>query len=125
MQLDFHFDSGTEAVDDLHEPVHCETSEIRVANSRKIGSGDSGAPVGGAHAQAFAIKRTNDFGGEQRLELLNVRIFVSEIAKNIPASTYYFQLFVFHRSISFSFFSRSKIKSISRFGVLTPLVDFF
>ena len=60
MQLEFHFDPRTEPVDDRHETVHGEPSEVRVANARKIGCGDLGAAVGGTYAQAFPVERVDD-----------------------------------------------------------------
>jgi len=78
--------------------------------------------VRGAHGQALSVECLNDFGREDRLELLHVRVLVSQIAEHIPASAHYFQLFGFHRNISFNLFKRSLIRSISRFGVLLPWV---
>ena len=41
------------------------------------------------------------------------------------AAAHHFQLFAFHRTISFSLFKRSFISSTSRLGVLMPCADFF
>src|SRR6202030_2825837 len=54
--------------------------------------------------------RLDDFGSEDRLELLGIRVFVPEIPENIPAPSHHFQLFPFHHKISFSAFKRSSIR---------------
>jgi len=81
--------------------------------------------VGGAHAQAFPVQGLDDFGREYRLELFDVGILISEVAKNITTSAHYFQFFAFHRNISFNLFNRSEIRSIPRCGVFAPCVGFF
>jgi hypothetical protein len=78
-----------------------------------------------ADAQALPVERLDDPRGQDGLELIRIRILVSEVAKNISASPHYFQLFAFHRNISFSLCKRSFTRSISRLGVLMPCVDFF
>src|SRR5208282_6085853 len=75
------------------------------------------------------VERLDDFGCEDRFELLEVCVLVPQIAEHISASPHHFQLFAFrfhcHRNISLNLFKRSLIRSISRFGVLMPCVDFF
>jgi hypothetical protein len=55
----------------------------------------------------------------------SVRVLMREIPKHVSTTAYYIQSFALHQKISFNFFSRSLIKSMSCFGVLMPCVDFF
>jgi hypothetical protein len=105
--LDLYFDARTEPVHDRHEAIDGESPEVRISDARKIGSSNPSAAVCGAHAQALPIERLNDLSRQDRLELLNVRVVVAEVAKNIPASAHHFRLIAFHGNISFSLFRRS------------------
>jgi hypothetical protein len=40
--------------------------------------------VRGAHGQALSVECLDDFGREDRLELLDVRVLVSQIANTFP-----------------------------------------
>ncbi len=62
-------------------------------------------------------ERLDDFRGQDGLELIRIGVLVSQVAKNIFASPHYFQLFAFHRNISFNLFKRSFTRSISRLGL--------
>jgi len=81
--------------------------------------------------QFLPIARLDDFGGQDRLKLLHILhicVLISQVAENVPTSSQYFQAFFLHRNISFNLFNlfnRFLIRSISRFGVLMPCVDFF
>jgi hypothetical protein len=111
-------------MNDRHEAIDGQPSEIRVANAREVGRRNAGSVMRSAHSQAFPIERLDDFGGQDRLELLGIRVLVPKAAEQIAASPPCVQLF-FYRNISFSRFKRSLVGSISRFGVLMPCVDFF
>jgi hypothetical protein len=45
----------------------------------------------GAHAQTLPIKRLDDFGGEDRFELLGVRAFAPQVAEDISTPAHHFQ----------------------------------
>src|SRR5258706_7020215 len=122
---DPHFHTRPEPVDDRHQAIDCEASEVGIANAREVGRRNPGAAVCCAHAQTVPVERLNDFSGQDGLELLGVCILMPEVAKNISAAPHYLQLFALHRNISFNFFKRDLIRSISRCGVLVPCVDFF
>jgi len=87
--------------------------------------GNSIGLVRRAHAQSIPVEDLDDFSGQDRLKLFNIRVLTSQIPEYVSASARDFQRFLFHQSLSFSFFNRSLISSISRLGVLMPCVDFF
>jgi len=99
--FDLHFHSRPEPVDDRHEAIDGEPPEVRVADAREVGRRNPGAALCAADAQALPVERLDDFRGQDGLELIGIGILVSEVAKNISASPHYFQLFAFHRNISF------------------------
>src|SRR2546422_7948997 len=96
-----------------------------MADAGEVRRRNPGAVVRGAHGQVLPIERLDDLGGQDRLELLRVRVFAPEVTKHVPAPRRYFPLLASHRSISFRLFRGSLIRSISRLGVLMPCVDFF
>ena len=68
----------------------------------------------------------DDPGGQDRLGLFQVRMRIAEITKHITASLNQFEVAFAHGNSSlFSRPSRSLAKSISAFGVLIPVFDFF
>jgi hypothetical protein len=83
---DFHFDVRPEPVENRHQAIDGEAAEIGAADTREVGGRNSGAGMSRADAQAFPIERLDDSGGKDRLELPGVRVFVLEVAENIPAS---------------------------------------
>jgi len=101
-QPDSHFHARPEPVEDRHQAIDGEAAEIRIADTREVGCRDPGAPMSRAHAQAFPIERLDDFGSEDCLELLGIRVLVPEVAENTPAPAHHFRLFAFYRNISFS-----------------------
>jgi len=102
---DFHVDARTGPVDDRHQATDSEPPEVRIADAREIGRRNAGSIVRGAQGKTIPIERLDDFGGEDGLEQLGIRVLVSEIPENIPAPPHHFQLFPFHRNISFSPFN--------------------
>jgi hypothetical protein len=122
---DLHFYTRAEPIDDRHQAINREAVEVRIADARKIGSRDARTTVRAAHGQVFPVESLDDLGGQDGLELLGVRTLAPQVAKDIAAPPYHLEFFLFHRNISFSLFKRSLIRSISRFGVLMPCVDFF
>src|SRR5208282_5185618 len=81
-----YLDARAEPVDDRHEAINGEPSEVRVADAREVGRRNACAPVRPPHGQVFPIERLNDFGGQDGLELLRVRVVVPEVAEYIAAS---------------------------------------
>lgn len=61
-----------------------------------------------AHPEAIPVERLDDFGCENCLELLGIRVLVSQIMEHIPASAHHLQFLAFHRKIPFSLFKRSQ-----------------
>ncbi len=49
LNLQFQFNPGTEAVENSHQSVERETTEIGVADAREIRRRDAGARIGLAH----------------------------------------------------------------------------
>ena len=84
LDLDFH--ARAEPVEDRHKAIDGEPPEVRVTNAREIGRRNARATVCRAHRQVFPIKRLNDFGGQDGLELFSVGVLVPQIAENIRAS---------------------------------------
>jgi hypothetical protein len=41
--------------------------------------------VRGAHGQAFPVERLDDFGGQDRLELFSISIFMSQITEHVQS----------------------------------------
>jgi len=121
---DLHVDTPVEAVKDGHEPVHGETAKLGRANARKLTGVDAGDALGLAHRQFAVIEFADDRGGQDRFKLLHIGPGMPQVAEYIAAASDQFQVLV-QVSISFSRLIRSRIKSISCFGVLIPLVDFF
>jgi hypothetical protein len=83
---DFNFHTRPKAVENRDQATGGEAPEISIADTREVGRRDPGAAMSRAHAQAFPSERLDDFGSEDRLELLGTRVLVPEVAENIPAS---------------------------------------
>jgi hypothetical protein len=47
----------------------------------------------GAHSQPLFIERRDDFGRQNRLELLRIRILAPQIPEHVPASPHHLQFF--------------------------------
>ena len=82
----FHIDARSEPVDDRHEAIHGEAPEVRITNAREVGRRRARAAMRAAHAQAFPVERLDDFGGQDRLELFDIRILMPQIAEHVPAA---------------------------------------
>src|SRR5712692_3226977 len=67
---------------------------------------------------------TDNFSRQVGLDEFGIRIGQTNILKGVVAAPDQFQ-FVAHDTISLKRFRRSRIRSISGFGVLMPWVDFF
>ncbi len=66
------------------------------------------------HAQAVPVECLDDFSGQDCLELFDVRILMLQVAEDTPAPVRHFQLFAFHRNISFNPFNRFLIRPTQR-----------
>ena len=76
--------SRPEPVEDQPKPMDRESSEIRISDARKIRCRDSRAAVRRSHAKALLIERLDDFGRQDRLQLLGICVFVPKVTENIP-----------------------------------------
>jgi hypothetical protein len=123
--LQFDLNTGAEPIDDPDQTIHSETCQVGIADTREVCSRDPGPSVCSPHRQFVAVQRFDDLGRQQRLELLHVGADQTEVAVNIAAAANQLQRVVLNRSISFNRFTRAVTRSISRFGVLIPWVDFF
>ena len=94
-------------IKDGHQPIDREPPEIRIADAGEVRRRDSRAVVRRAHGQVLPVERLNNFGGQDGLELFGIGVFMPEVAEHISAPPHHFQLFSFHRNISFSLFKRS------------------
>src|SRR4051794_739111 len=121
-----HLDSRSEPVENRHKAVYSESVEVGIADAGEVGGSDPGPRIRLTHGQALAVEGLDDFGGEDGLELVRIRVFAAEITKHIAGTPHYVHgFFALHFSISCRRFSRSFTRSISRLGVLIPVVDFF
>jgi hypothetical protein len=123
--LYLYVQAGAKAIQNGHETIHREPPEVGVANAREVGRSDAGARMGFADAQIFLIQYLNDLRRQDRLELGDIRVLVTKIAEDVPASPLHFESLNLHCNISLSTFKRCRIVSISRCGVLMPCFDFF
>lgn len=104
---DFHLDARPQAVEHRDEPVSREASEVGMANAREIGRGNAGTSLRDARRQAFPVQGFDNLGGEDRLELLGIRVDPAKISEHIAAARYDLQLVsLFHVSISLRLLQR-------------------
>jgi hypothetical protein len=87
-----HLDSSAEPVDDRHEPIDGEATEIGVSNARKISRRYPCASLRLTGAQAFLVERPDYLRRKNRLELLNIRVLLPKVAEHASAAVN--QLFV-------------------------------
>jgi hypothetical protein len=119
-----HLDPRPEPIDDPHKAIDRKTVQVRVADTREIRCRNAGPIMRLPNAQALAVERLDNLGGQERLELPDIRIRHIQVSVDVSAPADNFKPFPFHRNISFNRFSRSLISSISRCGVSIPCVDF-
>src|SRR5262249_24702003 len=101
--------------------------KIRVADALDIGWIDMGQFRPGPDGQTALVEGPDDIGRHLGLELFRFRIRIAEVSEDISRAADHVSLVVLcrHRRASLSRLIRSRIKSISCFGVLMPWVDFF
>ena len=119
-----HVNAAVEVVQNGHEPVYCKAAKLNVADARKLAGIDAGNTFCLAYRKFAIIEHADDLGGQNAFELFHIGPGMAQIAEDIAAASDKFQ-FLGYVSISFSRLIRSRITSISCFGVLMPLVDFF
>jgi hypothetical protein len=111
---------------DRHKPVEREPSQIGAADTGKVRVADSGRVFRLAGRPASVIENLDDFGCHERLGLQQVSVVAAKITKDVAAAADQFDVvFGAHFNISFNLLIRSRIRSVSCFGVLMPLLDFF
>ncbi len=124
MDVDRHLDVLTEAGEDRHQSVDREAAEIGFTDAGEVGGGNAGHFLSGARGQPAIFQHADDLGRQKGAQLLAIGLRMAEIAKHVAAAAHDLHIVV-HFSISCSRFSRSRIRSISIFGVLIPDFDFF
>src|SRR3974390_1926125 len=123
--LHLHLHPRPQPVEHRHQPIRCEASQFGIANTRQVRRRYSRPRRRRPHRQPVPFQHLDDLGSQYGLELRGIRIRTPQVPERVPASPYDFHFFAPHRNISFNRFSRSRINSISRCGVLIPWVDFF
>jgi hypothetical protein len=113
---DLHSDihPGAKPVNDPHETVDRESTNICIPRARKISRSYARQAMRLPDTQAIPIEHLDNFRGQDRLELFYIRILFTEIPKHIAATAYHFKLFLLHLNISFNRFRRSRTVSSSR-----------
>ena len=99
MHADFHFDARAEAVEDRHQAINGEATEIGVADAREVRRCNARSGVSRAHGQLVSVQRLDDFGGQDALELVDVRVLMAKVAEDVASSPHQFQRFALHGSI--------------------------
>src|SRR3569833_1563647 len=64
-----------------HQAVNGEAVQLRLADTGKIGCRDAGQGLGGADGQLAIVEDADDFGRQQRAQLLAVGVGVAEVAE--------------------------------------------
>jgi hypothetical protein len=59
-------------IDHRHQPVNRKSAEIGIPHAREIRRGDAGESMRFPDAQAIPVEGLDDFGGQDRLEPLNI-----------------------------------------------------
>src|SRR6266480_1480189 len=124
-EIHVNLDLLPQPVKDRHQPVHGEAVQLDPPDAGKVRRRNAGDLPGLANGQLALIEQLDNPGGKDRPKLFKIGVRMVEVAENIPAALDNIKIIVAHRSISFSRFSRSWIRSISAFGVLMPFLDFF
>jgi hypothetical protein len=82
---DFHLDTRAQVVENGYEPVSRKSTNIGVPDAREVGRGESGSRLRGPNGQLLPIERLDDFGRQNRLQLLDICILTTQIAENVTA----------------------------------------
>ena len=117
-----------ELVEHGHQTINGEVVKLHVANAGKVRMADTGAALGLARRKPFAVKNANDTGGQKRLGLLHVGVRAAEVTEDIAAAVYQPTIVgcLAHGCKSLvNRLSRSRVRSISFFGVSMSCFAFF
>jgi len=76
-----------------------------------------------AYRKLLLVEHPYDLSGQLRFELFNVGVLITKVTKNVTTAFDGFQ-FPGHRSCSFNWLIRERIKSISFFGILIHAIAF-
>src|SRR5262245_55226063 len=94
---DLYLDTRAEVVENRHQSIGRKPRKVAVSDPRKVGRGETGSRLGGPDAQLLPVERLDDFGRQERLQLVDIRILAAQIAENVTAPAYQLQFFPFHR----------------------------
>jgi hypothetical protein len=86
---------------------------------------DPGSRLGLPSAQLLGVEDFDNLRRQQGLGLAHIGVGIAEVAEEVPAAAYDFHVVIGHFNISVTRRSRAWIRSISCFGVLIPVFDFF
>ena len=84
--FEFHLQARAEPVQDGHQAIHREPPQIGIADARKIGRRDPGATLRHTNTQTLPVQHLDDLRRQDGFELLDVRVFMTQIAEDIAAS---------------------------------------
>ena len=91
----------------------------------KISGGKPGHLAGLRRAESAVVQHRDDSSRQNRLGVLQVRVRITKIPEDVPASHFEVKVpFVHCNKSLFNRASRAFTKSRSAFGVLIPVVDF-
>src|SRR5450432_2645948 len=107
MDLHSNIHAGAKPVNDSHETVYREPAKICIPHAREISRSYASQAMRFPNGQAIPIERLDNFCGQDRLELLYIRILFTEIPEHVSAAAHHFKLILFHLNISFNRFRRS------------------
>src|ERR1700681_117210 len=101
---DLHSDIHPRAkpVNDPHETVDRESAKICIPHAREISRSNARQAMRLTYTQAISIERLDNLCGQDRLELLYIRILFAEIPEHVSATADHFKLFLLHFNISFN-----------------------
>jgi hypothetical protein len=108
LHVDRYFDILIEPVKHRHQPVNAEPRKLALPHPRKIRRRKAGHFMRAAHADVLAVRRADDFGGEDGLELLHLGNGKAKVAEDVAGAIFDLD-FVSHFSASFSRLSLSPI----------------
>ena len=120
-----HLDVRIEFAKDRNHAIKRKATKLGVADARKLGMRHAGYFLRLASRKLACVEVANDLGGNNGARLFEPCVRPPEVAIDIAAAAYKLKVVVVHFRASFNRLSRSRIRSISICGVLTPDFDFF
>ena len=127
IDLNRYPDPPAQSGENLHLPIQREGSESPVANARHIHARGTRRLFGVAHCQAALVKHRNHRRRNERLGSSPVGVGLGEVRMDVDTAPLdQLELVLVHRTSSLlSRPNRARTRSISAFGVLVPVLDFF